>query len=186
MAGGNKVIIVGNLGQDPEVRYIPSGGSVVTISVATSDVWKDQQGQRQEKTEWHRITLFNKLGDIAGQYLKKGSKVYVEGKLQTRKWQDKNTGQDRYTTDIVANELKMLDSRSNNQEVGMKTQSNAPNNIQTNNAHMSNNQQDLSGNMNHQNNVPQPISMPQAAPQKTMNNAFTPDLDEGWDDEIPF
>jgi len=109
--GINKVILVGNLGNDPEVRYMPSGGAVANITVATSETWKDKNtGQKQDKTEWHRVVMFNRLGEIAGEYLKKGAKVYIEGKLQTRKWQDKN-GQDRYTTEIVANEMQMLDSR---------------------------------------------------------------------------
>ncbi len=109
--GINKVILIGNLGNDPEVRYMPDGGAVANITVATSEQWKDKQsGERQERTEWHRVVLFRRLGEIAGEYLKKGSKVYIEGKLQTRKWQDQN-GNDRYTTEIVANELQMLDSR---------------------------------------------------------------------------
>ena len=110
--GINKVILVGNLGQDPETRYMPSGGAVTNITVATSETWKDKQsGQQQERTEWHRIVFFNRLAEIAGEYLRKGSKVYIEGSLRTRKWQDKNTGADRYTTEIVANEMQMLDSR---------------------------------------------------------------------------
>lgn len=109
--GINKVILVGNLGQDPETRYMPSGGAVTNVSIATSETWKDRQtGQPQERTEWHRVVFFNKLGEIAGQYLKKGSKVYVEGSLRTRKWQGQD-GQDRYTTEIVASEMQMLDSR---------------------------------------------------------------------------
>jgi single-strand DNA-binding protein len=109
--GVNKVILVGNLGNDPDVRYLPSGSAVTTISVATTDNWKDKQtGERQERTEWHRVVLFNRLGEIAGEYLRKGSKVYLEGSLRTRKWQDKN-GVEKYTTEIVANELQMLDSR---------------------------------------------------------------------------
>lgn len=109
--GINKVIIVGNIGQDPETRYMPSGGAVTNINVATSEVWKDKQtGQPQERTEWHRVVFFNRLAEIAGEYLKKGSKVYVEGALRTRKWQDQQ-GQDRYSTEIVANEMQMLDSR---------------------------------------------------------------------------
>ncbi|EKD74648.1 MAG: Single-stranded DNA-binding protein [uncultured bacterium] len=112
--GINKVILIGNLGADPEVRYMPSGGAVSTISLATSETWKDKQtGDPQEKTEWHRIVFFNRLAEIAGEYLRKGSKVFVEGRLQTRKWQDK-TGQDRYTTEIVANEMQMLDARGAN------------------------------------------------------------------------
>lgn len=109
----NKVIIVGNLGGDPEVRYMANGNPVATISLATSETWRDKNtGEQQERTEWHRVVMFNKLGEIAGEYLKKGSKVYIEGKLRTRKWQDKNTGQDRYTTEIVADEMQMLDSRN--------------------------------------------------------------------------
>jgi len=107
----NKVILIGNLGQDPEVRYMPNGGAVCNISLATSESWKDKNsGENQERTEWHRVVLFRKLAEITGQYLKKGSKVYLEGKLQTRKWQDQQ-GQDRYTTEIVADQMQMLDSR---------------------------------------------------------------------------
>lgn len=109
--GVNRVTIVGNLGQDPEMKALPSGGYVTTISVATSESWKDKNtGQQQEKTEWHRIVFFNKLAEIAGQYLKKGSQIYVEGKLQTRKWQDQS-GQDRYTTEIAGKEMQMLGSK---------------------------------------------------------------------------
>ena len=112
--GINKVIIVGNLGNDPEVRYSQAGAAITNISVATSEVWKDKQtGQPQERTEWHRIVFFNKLAEIAGEYLRKGSKVYIEGQLRTRKWQDKE-GQDRYTTEIVSNEMQMLDARGAN------------------------------------------------------------------------
>jgi len=109
--GVNKVILVGNLGQDPETRYLPSGGAVTSVSVATSETWKDKNsGQMQERTEWHRVVFFNRLAEIAGEYLKKGTKVYVEGSLRTRKWQDQS-GNDRYTTEIVANEMQMLDAR---------------------------------------------------------------------------
>ena len=110
MASVNKVIIVGNLGRDPETRYSPDGGAITNVSVATTDKWKDKNGEMQEKTEWHRVAFFGKLAEIAGEYLKKGSQVYVEGRLQTRKWQDKE-GQDRYTTEIVANQMQMLGSR---------------------------------------------------------------------------
>lgn len=110
--GINKVILIGNLGRDPEVRYMPSGGAVANVTIATSESWKDKQtGELQERTEWHRVVFFNRLGEIAGEYLRKGSKVYVEGSLRTRKWQD-NNGQDRYTTEIVGNEMQMLDSRN--------------------------------------------------------------------------
>jgi single-strand DNA-binding protein len=109
--GVNKVILVGNLGADPEVRYLPSGGAVTNITLATSESWKDKQsGQTQERTEWHRVVLFNRLAEIAGEYLRKGAKVYIEGSLRTRKWQDKN-GQDKYTTEIVGSEMQMLDSK---------------------------------------------------------------------------
>ncbi|GAA5112018.1 single-stranded DNA-binding protein [Alloalcanivorax gelatiniphagus] len=109
--GVNKVILIGNLGADPETRFMPSGGAVTNVRLATSESWKDRQsGQMQERTEWHRVVFFNKLGEIAGEYLKKGSKVYVEGSIRTRKWQGQD-GQDRYTTEIVANEMQMLDGR---------------------------------------------------------------------------
>jgi single-strand DNA-binding protein len=109
--GVNKVILVGNLGKDPEVRYMPNGNAVANLTLATSESWKDKQtGDQQEKTEWHRIVMFRRLAEIAGEYLKKGSQVYIEGKLQTRKWQD-NSGNDRYTTEIVANEMQMLGGR---------------------------------------------------------------------------
>lgn len=110
--GINKVILVGNLGNDPEHRMLPSGGAVTNISIATSESWKDKStGQPQERTEWHRVVFFNRLAEIAAEYLRKGSKVYVEGSLRTRKWQDQQTGQDRYSTEIVATEMQMLDSR---------------------------------------------------------------------------
>ena len=106
--GVNKVILVGNLGADPEVRQSPNGSVVANLNVATGEAWKDQQGQLQERTEWHRVVMFGRTAEIARDYLRKGSKIYLEGRLQTRKWQDKN-GQDRYTTEIVANEMQMLD-----------------------------------------------------------------------------
>jgi single-strand DNA-binding protein len=113
--GINKVILIGNLGNDPETRYMPSGGAVTNVSLATSETWKDKQtGQPQERTEWHRVVFFNRLAEIAGEYLRKGSKVYIEGSLRTRKWQDKD-GQDKYTTEIVASEMQMLDSRGGGQ-----------------------------------------------------------------------
>ena len=109
--GVNKVILIGNLGRDPEVRYSPNGGAIANITLATSESWKDKNtGEQVDKTEWHRVVFFRRLAEIVGEYLKKGSKVYIEGKLQTRKWQDKE-GNDRYTTEVVANEMQMLDSR---------------------------------------------------------------------------
>jgi single-strand DNA-binding protein len=110
--GVNKVILVGNLGNDPEVRYTATGDAIATLSVATSEGWKDKQtGEQQERTEWHRVVMFKRLAEIAGEYLRKGSKVYIEGRLRTRKWQDQN-GQDRYTTEINADEMQMLDRAS--------------------------------------------------------------------------
>ena len=109
--GVNKVILVGNLGRDPEMKYTASGAAIANITVATSESWNDKQsGERVEKTEWHRVVAFQRLAEIMGEYLKKGSQVYIEGKLQTRKWQDQN-GQDRYTTEVVANDMQMLGSR---------------------------------------------------------------------------
>jgi single-strand DNA-binding protein len=118
MAGVNKVILVGNLGNDPDMKYMPSGDAVTTISIATSESWKDKQtGERREKTEWHRVTLFRGLGKVAGEYLRKGSKVYIEGKLETRKWQAPD-GSDRYSTSIIADSLQMLDARGAGQGQG--------------------------------------------------------------------
>lgn len=109
--GVNKVILVGNLGNDPEVKYMPSGNAVANVSLATTESWKDKSsGERQEKTEWHRVTFYGKLAEIAGEYLKKGSQIYVEGRLQTRKWQGQD-GQDRYTTEIIASDMQMLGGR---------------------------------------------------------------------------
>ena len=111
MASVNKVIIVGNLGQDPEVRYMPSGGAVTNLRIATSSQWKDKQtGEKNERTEWHTVVMFNRLAEIAGEYLRKGSQVYIEGSLRTRKWQDKE-GKDRYSTEIVADQMQMLGKR---------------------------------------------------------------------------
>ena len=128
--GINKVILVGNLGQDPETRSFPDGGSLTNISVATSEGWKDKQtGEQKERTEWHRVVFNGRLAEIAAQYLNKGSKVYIEGSLRTRKYQDKQTGQDRYSTDIFARELQMLDSRGmgeGQQSSGQQFQQQAP------------------------------------------------------------
>lgn len=123
--GINKVILVGNLGNDPEHRMLPSGGAVTNISIATSEAWKDKNtGQQQERTEWHRVVFFNRLAEIAAEYLRKGSKVYVEGSLRTRKWQDQQSGQDRYSTEIVASEMQMLDSRGGDGGSGGQSQGN--------------------------------------------------------------
>ena len=155
--GINKVILIGNLGQDPEVRYMPNGGAVCNITVATSESWKDKNtGEPVERTEWHRVVMFRRLAEIAGEYLRKGSKVYIEGKLQTRKWQDQQ-GNDRYTTEIVADEMQMLDSR------GGGSADFAP---------------------RQQQGAPQQNAQPQGA-QGTPAPAAPP-VDNSYDDDIPF
>lgn len=119
MASVNKVILVGNLGRDPEVRYSPDGAAICNISLATTAVWRDRaSGERREETEWHRVVFFNRLAEIAGEYLKKGRSVYVEGRLKTRKWQDKETGADRYSTEIVAEQMQMLGGRDGDTSMG--------------------------------------------------------------------
>lgn len=108
----NKVILIGNLGRDPEVRYTPNGLAVANVTIATTEAWKDKQsGENQERTEWHRVVMYGRTAEITGEYLRKGSKIFIEGRLQTRKWQDKNTGQDRYTTEVICDSLQMLDSK---------------------------------------------------------------------------
>jgi single-strand DNA-binding protein len=160
--GINKVILVGNLGQDPETRTFPDGGSLTNISVATSEGWKDKQtGEQKERTEWHRVVFNGRLAEIAAQYLNKGSKVYIEGSLRTRKYQDKQTGQDRYSTDIFARELQMLDSRGmgeGQQGGGQQFQQQAPRQ--------------------------QPQQQQQAAQQPQA--AVAPAGGDDWDDDIPF
>lgn len=116
MASVNKVIVLGNLGKDPDLRHLPNGDAVCNFSLATTESWKDKEGNKQDKTEWHNIVIFRKLAEIAGEYLKKGRPVYIEGRLQTRKWQDKE-GKDRYTTEIVADQMQMLGSRDEAKEV---------------------------------------------------------------------
>ena len=111
MASVNKAILIGNLGKDPEVRYLPSGEAIANITLATTDTWKDKSGTKQERTEWHRVSFFGRQAEVVGEYLKKGSPIYVEGRIQTRKWQDKE-GQDRYTTEIVADRMQMLGGKS--------------------------------------------------------------------------
>ncbi|AAN57002.1 single-stranded DNA-binding protein [Shewanella oneidensis MR-1] len=234
--GVNKVILVGNLGQDPEVRYMPNGNAVANITVATSESWKDQQGQQQERTEWHRVVLFGKLAEITGEYLRKGSQVYLEGKLQTRKWKDQS-GQDRYSTEVVIDQsgsMQMLGSRNQGgqgapmggmpQNGGYQSapqqaapaqnqyapapqaapayQAPAP---QPQSGYNQPPAQQSYGQQQAQPHV-QPHAQPQQggyapkpaapayqapaapaqrpAPQPQQN--FTPDLDDGWDDDIPF
>jgi single-strand DNA-binding protein len=124
MASVNKVIIIGNLGKDPETRYMPNGDAVTNITVATTETWKDKNGEKQEKTEWHRITFYRKLAEIVGEYLKKGSSIYVEGRLETRKWTDKQ-GIERYTTDIIATDMKMLGGKPSGDREGRQSTASA-------------------------------------------------------------
>lgn len=179
--GVNKVIIVGNIGQDPETRYTPSGSAVTNLSVATSEVWKDKQtGQPQERTEWHRVVFFNRLAEIAGEYLKKGSKVYIEGSLRTRKWQDQQ-GQDRYSTEIVANEMQMLDSRGSAGGANTSGPSNSDMGYGDSSGYGA---QSMSPPPRGQ--APQ-NSAPGAAPQPSQQQAQAPAPDfDGFDDDIPF
>lgn len=160
--GVNKVILVGNLGNDPETRYMPSGGAVTNITVATSESWKDKNsGQAQERTEWHRVVFFNKLAEIAGEYLRKGSKVYVEGSLRTREWE--KDGVKRYTTEIVASEMQMLDSRGAGGSANEGGYDNAPSSQSQPRARQS--------------------APAQSAPAR--NDAPPPNFDN-FDDDIPF
>jgi single-strand DNA-binding protein len=124
MASVNKVILIGNLGKDPETRYLPSGDAVTNISLATTDTWKDKSGEKQEHTEWHRVAFFGKVAEIAGEYLKKGSPVYVEGRIRTRKWQDKE-GNDKYSTEVVADRMQLLGGRGGGGESMMREPSGA-------------------------------------------------------------
>tara|TARA_R110002012_G_scaffold102153_2_gene241676 strand:+ start:5483 stop:6100 length:618 start_codon:yes stop_codon:yes gene_type:complete len=202
--GINKVILIGNLGQDPEVRFTPSGTAVANLNLATTDTWMDRQsGQRQERTEWHRVVMFNKTAEIAQQYLKKGAKVYIEGRLQTRKWQDQN-GQDRYSTEIVANDMQMLDGRSGDFQGGGAPQNNYPQQAPAQNNAA---QQNQGGGYPQQGGAPQgggypqqgsqqprPAQpAPQQAPPNQQNNnnnnsygAPDPGNFDDFDDEIPF
>jgi single-strand DNA-binding protein len=158
--GVNKVILVGNLGQDPEVKFMPSGNAVLSISIATSESWKDKQtGQPVEKTEWHRVTFFNRLAEIAGEYLKKGSQIYVEGKLQTRKWQDQ-AGVDRYTTEVIANNMQMLGAGGSSNDKAYDSSSDNQSR-------------------------PQQHKNEQQADQKPVSQSSPPPMDS-FDDDIPF
>lgn len=163
--GVNKVILVGNVGGDPEVRYMPSGGAVTNLTLATSESWKDKQtGQPQERTEWHRVVFFNRLAEIAGEYVRKGSKLYVEGALRTRQWEQ--DGVKRYTTEIVASEMQMLDSRQGAAQQG--------GGYQPQPAPQQNYQQAPAGGAS------QPASAPQQPEQQPGG------FDSDFDDDIPF
>ncbi|MGS0826157.1 single-stranded DNA-binding protein [Shewanella sp. 0m-8] len=220
--GVNKVILVGNLGQDPEVRYMPNGNAVANITVATSESWKDQQGQQQERTEWHRVVMFGKLAEITGEYLRKGSQVYLEGKLQTRKWKDQS-GQDRYSTEVVVDQsgsMQMLGSRNQsggapaqggNSGYGQQQsqqqggyapapQQQAPQQggyapkpqqapVQQSGYQQAAPQQQApqqGGYAPKPQSTPAPQQAPQQRPAPQPQQNFTPDLDDGWDDDIPF
>ena len=190
--GVNKVILVGNLGQDPEVRYMPNGKAVANISLATSESWKDQQGQPQERTEWHRCVAYERLAEVIGEYLRKGSKIYLEGKLHTREWQDQQ-GQKRYTTEIVIQEMQMLDSKPANQpggNTGYPQQGAPQGQRQGHGQHPAQGQQ-----MSAPRSAPQGAqsapqggysnarNQPMAQPQYPMNSG-DPDLD--WQNDIPY
>jgi single-strand DNA-binding protein len=181
--GINKVILVGNLGKDPEVRYTPNGKAVANLTLATSESWKDQSGQIQEKTEWHRVSMFGKLAEIAGEYLRKGSQVYIEGKLQTRKWQDQQ-GQDRYTTEVVLDPfsgvMQMLGGRAGGQAEGGYQQQNQGGYQQQQPNQGGYQQQPQQGGYNQAPPAQQP-QQPQGQPQQPMAE---PDFD--FDDDIPF
>lgn len=189
--GVNKVILIGNLGGDPEVRYLPSGGAVCNFTVATSESWTDKQtGQKQERTEWHKIVIFNRLAEIAGEYARKGSKVYLEGSLRTRKWQDKQSGEDRYTTEIVVDQMQLLDGRRED-DGGYQQQGNQQQgNRQQGSQQQGNRQQ---GNRR----APPPNNQPQGAhnrsqgpspmaPQGQPNPGPMGGFDNSFDDDIPF
>lgn len=166
--GVNKVILVGNLGQDPEVRYMPNGNAVANLSIATSESWKDQQGQQQERTEWHRLTMYRRLAEVAGEYLRKGSQIYVEGKLQTRKWQDQQ-GQDKYTTEVIVDQMQMLGGKRDDEQGAPRTnqsgfqQPSRPAAPQGQNAYQ---------------------AAQNGAPRSRLNQAPEPDFD--FDDDLPF
>ena len=176
MASVNKVILVGNLGKDPEVRYMPNGDAVANFSIATTDTWKDKNGMRQERTEWHNISMYRRLAEIAGEYLKKGSSVYVEGRLQTRKWQDKN-GQDRYTTEIICDQMQMLGGKNGGTSNYDSTPSGGQQGNQGNYGRQTAPQQDDGGYTRDDSPPPPPV---RRAPQQA-----TPRV-EDMDDDIPF
>lgn len=144
MASVNKVILVGNCGKDPEIRYMPNGEAVANFSIATTDNWKDKNGQRQERTEWHNIVIYRKLAEIAGEYLKKGRPVYIEGRLQTRKWQTKE-GQDRYTTEIIAEQMQLLGGRDSSNSSGDSGSSTRQQSQRTSDQNQSQNQHSSGG-----------------------------------------
>ncbi|GAA0856450.1 single-stranded DNA-binding protein [Aliiglaciecola litoralis] len=182
--GVNKVILVGNIGQDPEVRYMPNGNAVANLSLATSESWKDQQGQMQERTEWHRLTMYRRLAEIAGEYLRKGSQIYVEGKLQTRKWQDQQ-GQDKYTTEIIVDQMQMLGGRG-----GQGDNSGGGYNQGHSNQGQANQGQQRPAQNAPQQNYQQPSNAPAQSPAnqggKPAQQPPMAEPDFDFDDDIPF
>lgn len=186
MRGVNKVIIIGNLGADPEARQFDNGGSVTNISVATSEKWKDKQsGEDREATEWHRISLFNRLGEIAAQYLRKGSKVYIEGSLRTRKYQDSN-GQDKYITEIRADQMQMLDGAGDNQQQQNNSYQQPSNNQQAPNAYAQQVAQNAQGMQGQVNNQFQQQNQNQQGFNNQMNQAPQTMANAVVDENIPF
>ena len=184
--GVNKVILVGNLGNDPEVRYMPNGNAVANLSLATSESWKDQQGQVQERTEWHRLTMYRRLAEIAGEYLKKGSQIYVEVKLQSRKWQDQQ-GQDRYTTEIVVDQMQMLGGREGGQGgQGGGYQQRPQGGGQQGGYSNNNNQPAYGGNQGGGNQGGGYQQQPQQRPQGGQQTPPMAEPDFDFDDDIPF
>ena len=181
--GVNKVILVGNLGNDPEVRYMPNGNAVANLSLATSESWKDQQGQVQERTEWHRLTMYRRLAEIAGEYLKKGSQIYVEGKLQTRKWQDQQ-GQDRYTTEIIVDQMQMLGGREGGQGGHGGGYQQRPQGGQQGGGYGGGNQNYGGGNQGGNYQQPPQQQRPQGGQNQQKPPMAEPDFD--FDDDIPF
>tara|TARA_B100000965_G_scaffold389607_1_gene395467 strand:+ start:362 stop:916 length:555 start_codon:yes stop_codon:yes gene_type:complete len=181
--GINKVILVGNLGNDPEVRYMPNGNAVANLSLATSESWKDQQGQVQERTEWHRLTMYRRLAEIAGEYLKKGSQIYVEGKLQTRKWQDQQ-GQDRYTTEIIVDQMQMLGGREGGQGGQGGGYQQRPQGGQQGGGYGGGNQNYGGGNQGGNYQQPPQQQRPQGGQNQQKPPMAEPDFD--FDDDIPF
>ena len=181
--GVNKVILVGNLGNDPEVRYMPNGNAVANLSLATSESWKDQQGQVQERTEWHRLTMYRRLAEIAGEYLKKGSQIYVEGKLQTRKWQDQQ-GQDRYTTEIIVDQMQMLGGRDGGQGGQGGGYQQRPQGGQQGGGYGGGNQNYGGGNQGGNYQQPPQQQRPQGGQNQQKPPMAEPDFD--FDDDIPF
>lgn len=183
--GVNKVILVGNIGQDPEVRYMPNGNAVANLSLATSESWKDQGGQLQERTEWHRLTMYRRLAEIAGEYLKKGSQIYVEGKLQTRKWQDQQ-GQDKYTTEIIVDQMQMLGGRGGQSEGGFQGQQQQRPAAPQNQSFQGGQQQPSQGQPQYQQQQQGNQGGFNQAPQGQSKPAPMAEPDFDFDDDIPF